>query len=58
MLVSALVFLFGYLLHIPYFKETELGWILTTFIGGVLVLIFGFVWSWKDRVNAKKRLRD
>lgn len=58
MFLSALVFLVGYFFHVPYLKETELGWILTTLIGSVLVLGFGFMWYWKDQVNAKKRLRE
>ncbi|WP_059141427.1 hypothetical protein [Paenilisteria newyorkensis] len=58
MFLLALVFLIGYFFHVPYLKETELGWILTTLIGGVLVLGFGFMWYWKDQVNAKKRLRE
>lgn len=54
MFLSALIFLIGHFFRIPYLRETELGWILTTLIGGVLVLGFGFMWYWKDQVNAKK----
>lgn len=57
MAISALVFLFGYVLRLPYFKNTELGWIITTLIGAAMVLGFGYLWSWKDSVNTKKRLK-
>ncbi|MBC6315528.1 hypothetical protein [Listeria grandensis] len=57
MIVSALFLWIGYLFPILYFQETEPGWILTTLIGGILVLGFGFMWSWKERVNVKKRLK-
>ncbi|WP_036061549.1 hypothetical protein [Paenilisteria weihenstephanensis] len=55
MFVSALVFFIGYMFRIPYLRDAELGWILTTCIGAFLVLGFGFFWAWKDDVNKRKR---
>ncbi|EAL07926.1 conserved hypothetical protein [Listeria monocytogenes str. 4b H7858] len=41
LLVASLVFLLGYVTDLPYFRDSELGWIWTTMIAGIVTLFFG-----------------
>lgn len=41
LLVASLVFLLGYVTDLPYFRDSELGWIWTTMIAGIVTLFSG-----------------
>lgn len=42
LLVASLVFLLGYVTDLPYFRDSELGWIWTTMILWDRDIIFGY----------------
>ncbi|MBC1805425.1 hypothetical protein HCB33_00450 [Listeria sp. FSL L7-0233] len=57
LLAASLVSLVGYATHMPYFRDAELGWIITTLIAGLMTLVFGYVGDYLEKKKARSKVR-
>ncbi|MBC2279465.1 hypothetical protein HCB42_11080 [Listeria welshimeri] len=57
LLVSSLLFLIGYAVGISYFRNSELGWIITTLIAGIITLIAAFINDYLEKKKARSKIR-
>lgn len=57
LLVASLVFLLGYATSMPYFRDSELGWIWTTLIAGIITLFFIFFNDFLEKKKARSKVR-
>ncbi|EOI6975758.1 hypothetical protein ACMVKW_002129 [Listeria monocytogenes] len=57
LLVVSLVFLLGYVMDLPYFRDSELGWIWTTMIAGIVTLFFGYFCDFLEKKKVRSKVR-
>ncbi|EAD0692860.1 hypothetical protein EDX87_09145 [Listeria monocytogenes] len=57
LLLVSLVFLLGYVTDLPYFRDSELGWIWTTMIAGIVTLFFGYFHDFLEKKKARSKVR-
>ncbi|MBC6295994.1 hypothetical protein HCJ45_02490 [Listeria sp. FSL L7-1517] len=57
LVTASLVFFLGYAVKVSYFRATEFGWIITTFVAGALTLIFGYYGDYQKRKKARSKVR-
>ncbi|WP_099770764.1 hypothetical protein [Listeria monocytogenes] len=57
LLVASLVFLLGYATSMPYFRDSEIGWIWTTLIAGIITLFFTFFNDFLEKKKARSNVR-
>lgn len=57
LLVVSLVFLLGYVMDLPYFRNSELGWIWTTMIAGIVTLFFGYFRDFLEKKKVRSKVR-
>lgn len=57
LLVSSLLFLIGYAVGISYFRNSELGWIITTLVAGIITLIAAFINDYLEKKKARSKMR-
>ncbi|EAC2402039.1 hypothetical protein AOU52_04975 [Listeria monocytogenes] len=57
LLLASLVFLLGYVTDLPYFRDSELGWIWTTMIAGIVTLFFGYFHNFLEKKKARSKVR-
>ncbi|EKZ3556474.1 hypothetical protein Q5R52_000091 [Listeria monocytogenes] len=57
LLVASLVFLLGYVTDLPYFRDSELGWIWTAMIAGIVTLFFGYFHDFLEKKKARSKVR-
>lgn len=57
LLVASLVFLVGYATGIPYLRDAEIGWIITTLIAGVMTLIVGYFNHYVEKKKTRSKVR-
>ncbi|EHU6363541.1 hypothetical protein K2Q56_001154 [Listeria monocytogenes] len=57
LLLASLVFLLGYVTDLPYFRDSELGWICTTMIAGIVTLFFGYFHDFLEKKKARSKVR-
>ncbi|HBI6068548.1 TPA: hypothetical protein K8E36_000946 [Listeria monocytogenes] len=57
LLVASLVFLLGYVTDLPYFRDSELGWIWTTMIAGIVTLFFGYFHDFLEKKKERSKVR-
>ncbi|WP_252346642.1 hypothetical protein, partial [Listeria monocytogenes] len=41
----------------PYFRDSELGWIWTTMIAGIVTLFFGYFHDFLEKKKARSKVR-
>ncbi|ACK39301.1 conserved hypothetical protein [Listeria monocytogenes HCC23] len=56
-MLASLVFLLGYVTDLPYFRDSELGWIWTTMIAGIVTLFFGYFHDFLEKKKARSKVR-
>ncbi|MBC1476892.1 hypothetical protein HB892_03945 [Listeria welshimeri] len=57
LLVSSLLFLIGYAVGISYFRNSELDWIITTLVAGIITLIAAFINDYLEKKKARSKIR-
>ncbi|EZH70958.1 hypothetical protein T283_05825 [Listeria monocytogenes N53-1] len=57
LLVASLVFLLGYATSMPYFRDSEIDWIWTTLIAGIITLFFTFFNDFLEKKKARSKVR-
>ncbi|EOZ3180765.1 hypothetical protein ACQLX4_000681 [Listeria monocytogenes] len=57
LLVASLVFLLGYATSMPYFRDSEIGWIWTTLIAEIITLFFTFFNDFLEKKKARSKVR-
>lgn len=57
LLAASVVSLLGYAAHMPYFRDSELGWIITSLIAGLMTLIFSYIGDYLERKKARSKVR-
>ncbi|EMK8600494.1 hypothetical protein V9L52_003401 [Listeria monocytogenes] len=56
-MVASLVFLLGYATSMPYFRDSEIDWIWTTLIAGIITLFFTFFNDFLEKKKARSKVR-
>ncbi|MBC2329735.1 hypothetical protein [Listeria swaminathanii] len=57
LLAASLLFLLGYVAHVPYFRDSEIGWIITTLVAGIITLFFAFFNDYLEKKKARSKVR-
>ncbi|MBF2514365.1 hypothetical protein IA833_08165 [Listeria marthii] len=57
LLAASLLFLLGYVAHLPYFRDSEIGWIITTLVAGIITLFFVFFNDYLEKKKARSKVR-
>ncbi|AHI56108.1 hypothetical protein ACP0AK_00585 [Listeria ivanovii] len=57
LLAASIVFLLGYMVHLSYFRKAEFGWIIITFLAGLMTIAFGYYGDYQKRKKVHSKVR-